>query len=465
MEQYPIVGANGLKLVKEDLEDSWKLAGTVGDKVLAQLAQVPTSAGDRSGWLVPVEDGPVIQPNGATGTVLVKPFTAYRGPITAETSRGLMSAFFAGSVETVPTPLPTAGNHNWYLLYAIVAETDAQAESRMVEDPTTEVVAAQTLNTVHKSTVTLAWVQGAVAPTATDPYPAGDFPALPVPAAGQAHVIIGYVHVHTSATPATVTYGVDVLYNAPHLAKVNPQTGAESVSLAAFGRVSGTPGNMVALTDVKALATTAGTGINNPAGKRPAAFFEPVSGGRKIWIPLSFGGATVIGTAWTVLGGTGGAIITPDTAKDIHGHNPVDLLNRMFVGELRVSHGGSAWAHDQDSTAADCVWPTTMPRVAGPTNANPPVKGMGNTIRGNAEFDTESALGAGSWYLACMFRAALGDGDDGNNIALLVRRVTSGGYTAGAMHVAATEGLAGKLDGKLGMIILEASPIGFKFGF
>lgn len=471
MEQHPIVPVDGYKLVQEDVHEGWGLAGKAGDKVLAQLAQVPASAGDRVGWLVPVDDGPIIVPNGTTGTVLIRPFTAYRGPITSETTRGLMSAFCTGAVETVPTPLPSSGNHNWYLLYAKISETDAVAQSRLVEDPVTEVVAVQTVNTAHKSVVTLIWVQGTVAATATDPYPAANFPVMPAPAAGEAHLKIGYVHVHYNASPATVTYNVDLIYNEPDLAKVNPQTGAECVGVLGLGRISGTPGNFRASGDVKALATTAGTGINNPVAKRPAMFFETAGGGHKLWIPLSFGGSTAIGANWTVVGGTSGAVMTPDQTAAIFKHAPMGLRNRWFFGRLLVSQqGGVSWANDQDSVAADCFFPSTAKNAA---LVNPPamIQGAGNTIRGGSYIDsitvTDLAGAAGDWFLACIFRDVLATGGN-DDLALVVRRTTSGGYTAGAMHVIAREsgaGPSGAFDGRFAMALLELSPVLFPYDF
>lgn len=462
MEPFHILDADGEKLCLEDLEEGWELAGRAPDKALSVFAGVPAATGDRQGWLVPVEEGPIITPNGASGTVNVKAFTAYRSPLSTETQRELVSGFWPGSITFVPTPLPTAGNHNWYLLYARISETDATSESRLVEDPVTEDIAVQTLNTEHKAVVTLVWVQGTIAPTATDPYPSANFPTMPAPASGEAHILIGYVHVFNDATPATVTYSIDKIYNEPDLAKVNPATGAAPVAVVGIGRISGTPGNIRALHDVKTLATTAGTGINNPAGKRPAAFFEASSGGHKLWIPVSLGGSSAIGSAWTILGGTSGAIITPDTTAKIFKNATMDLLNRWFMGRLDISFDGMAWANDQDSTTTDCMFPTSSYSFGLATPPDP-VFGCGNTIRKNAyldsEFVSDGVGSAGDWYTACFFRDPL-RASENTDLALVVRRAaTGGGYTHGAMYLAAREQTPGALDGKVALITLDISPI------
>jgi hypothetical protein len=74
------------------------------------------------------------------------------------------------------------------LLYAIIGETDSDAEARLAEDPTTEDIGTGTVNTRHKATVTLAWVKGTETAQATNPFPASAWPALPAPLAGMAHV-------------------------------------------------------------------------------------------------------------------------------------------------------------------------------------------------------------------------------------------------------------------------------------
>lgn len=447
MKTYPILGADGAKLVKEDLEAGWSAAGTVDDIVRAQLAQILTEATNRSGYVVPEQDlGGLVQTNGATGQVLVKPFTAFRSGLTTGTQQDLLSAYYAGSTETVPTPLPTVGNHRWDLLYAIIAEQDTTSESRLVENPSTEVIAAQTVNTRHKSVVTLAWVQGTSASTGTTPYAAANFPALPTPSAGQAVIPLAYIHVSYSATPSTVTYGVNAIINDPTAAKLNPLNGATSVGSAGLVQVSSTPAYS-RLGDVKGLVTGSGSPWTTGAGNRPGYFLEPVLGETKVYLLLDFRGGGSIGSSWAVINTP---IIDPadSTSAIFRKLGPYSLLDRIFEGRIfpATSDITENWAFNQAAGAANRVFPTTHAR-SGPALHPSPVEGLGNSIYPNADFDTAAAFATGDWLLACLFKDVLSSGTN-SDIALLVRKASGGGYTQGAMYVATREATNGDIEGR-----------------
>lgn len=450
MEQYPILAVDGEKLVKEDVDDGWKLAGTVGDKVLAQLAQVAVASGSRTGWVVPVEDGPIVVSDGATGKVKVKPFAMYRSPLTGETTRDLMSAFYAGSSESVPTPVPSSGNHRWDLLYAVISETDAVSESRLVEDPATEVISAQTINTRHRSQVTLAWVQGTVAATATDPYPAANWPALPAPASGQAHVPLAYVHVEYDATPATVNYTVHKIAPVAPVARINPQTGAVSTNGAGLAFINSSPvvANSI---DAKTIATT--TGANQwpraLGGNRPKAFIEQPNGQRSLWIHFDLVGASLVTAAWSIVPAP---LFTPDAAHAAY--SPIDWKNRWFMGRLALGRQGETFAHDFGGASAARL-PTMVPSAgAMPFHCD----GAGNTVASDDYFDAMGgAIVAGDWYVACYFADVLSSGA-ANDLAVVVRKsATAGIHTQGGMYLAVREVTANALDDRAGLIKLDCT--------
>lgn len=450
MDQYPIVPADGYKLVSEDVEAGWELAGTATDKVRAMLAQVAVASSNRTGWVVPRSEGPIVVPAGATGTVTVNPFTAYRSPAGSETVDDLLSAFYAGSTETVPTPLPTAGNHRWDLLYAIVSETDGTSESRLVEDPSTGVVAAQTVNTRHRSVVTLAWVQGTSAATATNPYPSANWPALPTPASGEAHIPLAYVHVEYDATPAAVTYTIHKLAPVAPVARINPQTGAVQCHGAGLVFTGGT--EVVNTSDPKASVTSSQT-YQWPralAGNRTKAFIEQPNGQMSLWIHFDFYGATLFGANWTVLTTP---IFTPSAAANLGQYAPIDWTNRWFMGRLAMSRQGETFAHDFGGASAARM-PTQVPSAGAVPNV---CHGTGNTIASDDYFDAMGGIVAGDWYVACYFADVLSSGA-ANDLALLVRKSASGGgYTQGAMYLAAREAVANTIDDRSGLIKLDCT--------
>jgi len=460
MDKYPIFPVDGGEFVKEDLEDGWKTAGVAGDKVRAQLAQVPVASGDRVGYCVPAVDGPLVVPNGASGTVKVQPFTAYRSPNGSETRQELITGYFDGSVETVPTPLPTAGNHNWYLLYAIVAETDSDAESRLSEDPTTEDIGAGTVNTRHKATVTLAWVQGTQAAQATNPYPAGNWPALPAPLAGMAHVPLAHVHVEDDGTPATVTYDVDRIANAPQLAPFNPQTGAASVVGTGLSWAGDVGGLLLNTADVKAIATSSDAyrWPQVSGGHRPKTFIEQQGGNFSLWIPIDLYGSTLVGTNWTVFKGP-----IFDSTSSVPGVNAaIDWKNRWFMGRLQLSRGGQAFSHAPIAFSSSRKFPTRVPESGGAA----PIAcfGAGQTMLSDPDFDGMTGITAGDWYVACYFPDVTGAGHL-SDVALLIRKSASGsGFVKNAMYFAAREGTSGDIDDRQMLIKLDVSGQVFPIG-
>lgn len=452
MEKYPILGADGAELVREDLEAGWALAGTVDDKVRAMLSQLPIPGSSRMGFVVPAADGPLVRSNGASGTVSVAAFTAYRSPVSPETAQTVATAFYAGSTETVPTPLPSAGNHRWDLLYARITDADSDAETRQVGDPASSSIGSSVVNTRHKGVVTLAWVQGISQPQATNPYPLASFPTTPAPGASEAIIPLAYVHVEDDATPATVTYDIDRLANVAPVAVINPQTGAAAAQAAGLSYVGGTS-DLMHMADVKGIATSSDTyrWPQTSGAHRTKAFLEPVAGDRRLWLSFDFYGSSFIGASWQILPVP---LLTPDQTAPAGQYCPFDLKGRWFMGQLAMSESGLTFSRAQGfGTVA--VFPTRMPHATPPPIFCP---GLGNSVRANSDFETEAGLVAGDWYLACMFRDVLQSGAS-NDLALLVRRSASGGgFVQGAMYLAVREAVANVIDGRCGVIKVDVSP-------
>lgn len=451
MDKFPIIATDGIKLALEDLEAGWSVAGSAGDKVRAMLAQVPIESGDRKGYVVAAQDGPIVISNGSTGTVKVQPFTGYRSPQGSETTLDLLTGFYIGSTESVPTPLPASGNHRWDLLYAIISDTDSDAETRQVEDPVTGDLANATVNTRHKSVVTLAWVKGSESAQATTTYPAGNWPALPTPLAGQAHVPLAYVHVFDDATPATVTYDRKRVFNMPQKPRFNPAAGALSVGGGGLARIGGTAG-YAEVDDLKSIVTGATVIPTVVGGDRPSYFIETPRDEIRLTLPWNFRNSAVIGTSW---------IVFPTQIVPL---GLIDWKNRWFEGRFYVSEavGSLEWAHDGTVSSSARVWPSTMPVTVA---SKQPRFGLGNTIAPCVPFETESGLSAGDWYVACMIRDVLGAGAN-SDLAVLVRRsATSGSFVQGGMYFAAREATSGDLDNRVGIVKLDITGPMFPLGF
>lgn len=465
MEKYPIVPVDGYKLTLEEVAAGWRLAGVAPDKALASTMIPLTEASARAGWLVPEVDGSLVRTNGATGKVTVRAFTGIRSPLTSatETQRDLMTADYRGADVDVTTPLPASGSHRWDLLYAIVADADSDSAARFAQDTTTGVNSSGTYNTRRSSTVTLAWVLGTSSTTATDPYPAGSWPALPAAAAGQAHIPLAYVHVHYSATPATVTYDIDRIWNCAPIATQNPGTGACTSHLAPC---CSDGGGTARKSDPKSL-TTGPSSANGGWGplttdKRPIrAFDAPAQADRIIRIPLNFGAGTW-NASWQVMSQPVSILTRSDPLFPLA---PIDFRSRWFDAILAFAHtagGTPQWAHDRGVVAGSstlAVFPTSYPLggsswggtadLSGVVQANAIKHSVGQSIREDGNFNTDSGLSG--YYLAAYWKNVAGVTAGAiSELAVLVK------VSDGSLYIAAKD--AGTcLNSRMGVIKLTAS--------
>jgi hypothetical protein len=377
METFPILPSvtvagvvQGEKLVSDDVNPGWQLAGTIDDYIRAELEGPPLSGGTSTGWAKCEVPGPIVIPDGASdGSVLVKPFTAVMNGLT---NRAMWSCYFAGQTIAVATPLPTNGNQRWDLLYAILSQADGSQDNRLFASSTTGVKSTQSINTRHAPSVALAWVQGASAATGTDPYPT--MPTLSAPPAGQVYVPLAYVQVQYSATPSTVAYGINSFAQCAPLIRLRETSGAEVEMVAPC--VTDGAGTAIGAMSPTAIITGVtkahgGFGTTPANSYRPPRFIEPCSGGVKLWIPLIFGTGTWA-NAWSILSKpfAGPALSNGDPASGAMGR--ASFINRFFRSSLNfdtsANNGASSaeinnWSHDPNVVTYK-ILPTSVPANA-----------------------------------------------------------------------------------------------------
>ena len=455
MSQQRPIFPNGIKLVIEELEALSQVAGHADDNAIAALSRVPIETTSRLGYVRPWRDGPLLVSDGATGKVKVRPFWAYRSPAGASAGGGtedatpgaseslesLVGGFFAGTSISVPTPVPSAGNLRWDLLYAIIGLVDTATASRLVKNTTSKVTAIQSILSRNKVAITLAWVQGTVSPVATDPYPLGNLPALPAPATGMAHAPLGYVQVRNAATPATEVYGIDRIANAPKLLRQNPRAGAIVSSMRAVaGKKTVTGGQATTPEQLIALASAQGGWANSGANVRPARFVEAQSGGVRLWIPFGPFSNTVgnrtFGTLFT------SSPLLPLGGPDDGGDLQIDWRNRVFNGEIIMSASTNGFGHDVSGSTATAFQPMTSVSGAEQTKS-----GWGQTHRGEAAFD--ALMGLSLYTVACFFKSV--SGTPGDDVAVICEKST------GKLYVICREATTGYFNGGTGFIKLDAS--------
>jgi hypothetical protein len=445
---------NGLKLIVEDAQAVSDLAGKADDVARAPLGRVFIEGTDRKAWIEPWSEGPLVVTNGATGKVNVKPFWIHMSPGGATVSAGtedatgssetledVQSAFFPGGTMDVPVPVPSAAHHRWDLLYAIVSVTDSDSATRMIKDPISKVSSPKAVFTRTKAVCTLAWVQGTIEPTATDPYPAPSLPVLPGPASLQAHAPLAYVNVQNSGTPTTVTYDKKRIANAPRLWRHNQKSGA---AIVASAPVSGKASLAASIQgDAATIITTASAqgGWDPAAASRPARFIEPMTGAIDLLIPFGPGSATpgnrTFGSAFS------SSVLLPVASPVAgvlrDGVVAVDWRDRVFHGHLVISPTGQRFAWDPAASGTGNYHPMTA------TTGSIMSEGWGQSMQGVDAFDTD--IGSSLYFVACYFRSI---GGAGNDVCVIVRK------SDGAMFLVARESVVDFLGYAVGTIQLRA---------
>jgi hypothetical protein len=458
MSQKRPIFPNGLKLVIEELEALSALAGRADDNAIASLSHVLKEGTERKGFARPWRGGPLVVSDGATGKVKVRPFWGYKSPGGAtlnggtedasggtETIEDVNGSFYAGESIDVPTPLPTAGNLRWDLLYAIVSTTESDSALRLVKNSTTKVTSVQSVYTRKKTSITLAWVQGLSSPVATDPYPLASIPALPVPLTGNAHIPLALVQVRNSGTPATENYNIDRIANIARLLRVNPRAGAAAEHIASVaGKASLAGAQPTDAASLISLASAQGGWANSGAAIRPARFIEHSGGGVDLWVAVGPFSTTVANKTFTntfatspllpVASPVGGSVLRDD---------------RGFDWRKRVCHGSLVWG------GSNVFGYGPVPGASGnPTSFTSPaarnhVQGWGQSFSQIGGFD--AIIGAANHTVLCYFPSidANGVGLTGNDLAVIVENST------GALFIVGREATADFLNGSTGWMHLH----------
>lgn len=464
-----VIWADGEKVILEDLNALGVQSGSAGDGVFGATKRIFVEQTNAKGYVEPWADGPLVLANGASGTLLVRPFRAFKSATGSTTTPGtdtasedtqtheqVISAYYGGGSATVPTPPTVAsGNVRWDILYAIVTETDSDQASRLVT-PAGGVGGVQTIFTRHKAVVTLAWVQGTAITEGTVPI-SGQLGQLPMPAAGTAVIPLAYVRVNKTNTPSTTTYTYDQIANCPRLARPNGSTHSNAGVSARLDT-----GAAIQIDPVSLLTLSAANGGwgTNAADKRPASYIGQIKPGGEIWLTLGPFSTTVahktFAAGWTVLTTP---LASPDVASVLHDYQPTDWRNRLFFARL-------SWGEANSATCA-FAWDPSVAASARKMPAPDAIEGgsgigvlrysSGNSVAENTVFNASS--GIAGYRVIAMFHDVANQAGAADDIALLVNTST------GALHIAAREATANAVNGGEGILKLEYSGQTAPYGF
>lgn len=285
MEDRFQVAQNGQSVIDTDLELIGEVAAMADDRAFAELFRVTPYDGSTVargvlpyGHATGSGTAALVAPNGASGSVLVNPFRAVIGSRTAVASdakknwRDIRSAIGVGTTtlaQSVAIGANASGNPRWDLVYAAVAvDANGASVTRKVKDPTTLVIASQSVVTTLKTTVTLGVTAGTAAASP-------DWPAAPADAAGTYYIPLAYVRVPNGFGASSTVLDTDLAVIASTL-RLSNTTGGQSLA----------PAN--------SLYKQGGAAISNAriqawgsSGTRPHYFMpSTVSGGQSLLIAL-----------------------------------------------------------------------------------------------------------------------------------------------------------------------------------
>lgn len=242
MEKKFQLSNNGQQVQQDDINLLGETAGLADDRVLAELFRLsPRSGSTISRGIIPYTHqtsatSPLVGPNGASGSVIVRPFRAFIGSRTEEVDearenwRDIRSALLVAEGDTSLTQslsisANASGNPRWDLVLAAVAvDANSATVTRKVKDPTTKVIASASVVTTKVCTVTLSVVTGT--PGAT---PA--FPATPSDSGGTYYIPLCYIKVPNGFGASSTVSNYDILLNAPVLS-LSSATGAMVLEVA-----------------------------------------------------------------------------------------------------------------------------------------------------------------------------------------------------------------------------------------
>jgi len=277
MESQFKCALNGVQVQTHDFDLLGETSGLADDRVFAELFRMAPFDGANASKGITC-GARLIEPNGATGSVLVQPFRAFVGSRTAVAScgkknlRDIRSTIAVGTTtlaQQVVLADNASGNARWDLIYASVTP-DAPGSTfvRKFKDPVAKYITVANVVRTLETTVTLQTLQGTPAASPV-------WPALPADASGVYNVPLAYVRVPNSFTSGSTVGRAGIAEIAPKLA-IDESSNAMGVEVPDQMRISGGIG-----------LTTAKVQAWGSSGTRPNMFLPTmVHGGRSMMIPL-----------------------------------------------------------------------------------------------------------------------------------------------------------------------------------
>lgn len=241
MEKKFQVPSNGQAVITDDLNLLGETAALADDRLLADFLRLTPYDGTARKAVIPYGHAtsgraPLVDVAGATGSVNVYPFRAiigsrtFAGASVLDNWRDIRSAVVVGSTlgvlyKQVSFAANASGNPRWDLVYAAVAvEADSATVTRKVKDPTSKVIASQSVVVTKTNTVTIGVTTGTPGASPTPP-------AITADSGGTYYIPLAYVRVPNGFTAASTVDIKDIAVVAP-VATLSPVTGASTSRIA-----------------------------------------------------------------------------------------------------------------------------------------------------------------------------------------------------------------------------------------
>lgn len=362
MENIFKLDENGQQVIKDDFEAIGETAGLADDRVFAEILRLAPYSGTVSRGILPFGhttsgDLATVEPNGATGKVLVRPFRAVIGSRTASGTdslknwRDVRSAIHYGSSSTVVgTELSLTANMSadarWDLVYAAVSvDSNSSPSIRKVKDPVTKVITDESVSLFLQTVVSVGVSVGTTSPTPT-------MAAGPADGAGTYYIPLAWVRVPAGFTSTSTVLPSDI---------------AESSHVVSLSRTAGV--SSLRPSSRAATATTAQQQTWGSTGTRPT-----------LWMPSSMRGAETL-------------VIPVDTSVDSDGailDDSVDWRHRLCRFTIALAPSGTSPVWAGGAAFSPYSYLTTLT-----ASSNYTVSGVGHTCAADVAGKAFAALVAG----------------------------------------------------------------------
>ena len=416
---------DGQAVYQADWNDLGTTAALADDRVLQELLRMPFYNGTTASrgilrydafslGLTPVTAQ--INPNGATGSVLVKPFRALIGSRTvlATDARKNMQDVRSGlnvadgaTVQdtTVSFGANSSGNPRWDAVYAVVSLGAAgPTVTRKVKDPSTAALTSQSVSTYTITSIAVATTAGTAAASPV-------FPAIPSDSGSNYYIILGYVRIPNGFSGTSTVATSDICDQAPVLSMSR-----------ALGVKTLEPANQ------SYVLSTAQQQAWGSTGTRPVIYMPPGMTGES---------SMLVAVDLTVPTHTNGQVV-----------DSRDWRGRLCFWQCAIGNGGSAlptggpaWGHSPPTTI--------LPDGSGASGGNNLTSngtnsltwgyqtwqcGIGNTMYNNGSAMTVANVPAASAHLAATSLAASGyvalyaDPTNSGKLTLAINGTPGGAY-------------------------------------